>query len=177
MTYNVKRSANKFTAMNTNKNKYVSLNEAIAAAYKAHSTLSASNRNRFKQANINPPFNKLNIQEYQRMVKIKQGIPTVSNLIKKRQNVSQPSFARTTNTTGISAMRAKTLANAHTNMLTRRANLNAKNKALKESRGLYSGGKLNKLIGKFTVEPYLQRHYNRTPSNTITVRNRMKRFT
>lgn len=82
MNYNAKRLMNKFKNMNTNKNSYLSLQEAINAAMRSGSKLGQTNRNRFVKANIAAPFGKLNMQEYQRMAKMKRGMATVNSLRK-----------------------------------------------------------------------------------------------
>ena len=67
-----------------NKDDYVTINEAIRFAQsKGASGLGTINRNRFQKANIKSPYGKLDIQEYQRMAKMKRGIQSVSNLSKK----------------------------------------------------------------------------------------------
>jgi hypothetical protein len=205
MNYNAKRSANKFATMNTNRNTYLSLSEAIAAATKAGSILSSQNKNRFSKANISAPYGKLNIQEYQQMVKMKRGISTVANL---RQKMNQPpknikslptpgkltanrtSFLQHTkplnklynakrNGNMIKSQVAKTLANANKNEAARRANMHKRNANLRKSRNLYQGGKLNKRIGQFNLGPYQTPVYNTRPKNMpfgISVKNRMKKF-
>ena len=193
MNYNAKKSANKFASMNTNKNSYLTLEEAIAAAIKAGSTLSSENRNRFTKANVSAPFKKLNIQEYQKMVKMKKGISTVNNLRSKlnkpnNKNLPKPanspgklsankfsflqnkkpvakSYNANKNGASIASSRNKTLANANKNQAARIANLRKKNANLRKSRNLYSGGKLNERVAKFNGESYMQPSYNSKPKN------------
>lgn len=193
MNYNAKKSANKFASMNTNKNSYLTLDEAIAAAIKAGSKLSSANRNRFTKANVSAPFKKLDIQEYQRMVKMKKGISTLNNLrfkLNKPKNKTLPIPAISTgklsankfsflqnkkpvakpynakkNGAMIALSRNKTLSNANKNQAARIANMRKKNANLRKSRNLYSGGKLNERMGKFEIEPYMQPVYNSKPKN------------
>lgn len=193
MNYNAKRLSNKFTSMNTNKNKFLSLDEAIAAAIKQGSTLSKANRNRFSAANTTAPFGKLNMQEYQRMAKMKRGIATINNLrsilakpknvstlptppkigkldsskfnfLKKTNNVKK-SYNAKTNGVVIQKQSASTLANANKNAAKRRSNLRMKNAQLRKSRNLFSGGKLNNKIAQFEFAPYIAPVYNTRPKN------------
>lgn len=62
----------KFNMINTSKNGFITINEAIAAALKSGSTLSQANKNRFKLANVNSPYDKLSFGEYKRMVAAKK---------------------------------------------------------------------------------------------------------
>ena len=85
--YNTKKLQNKFTLINKNKDQFVSLQEAIDYALtQSKKGLSQTNKNRFKNANTRAPIGKLNLQEYQRMAKMKRGIATVENL---RSNIGK----------------------------------------------------------------------------------------
>ena len=199
MNYNAKRLMDKFKNMNTNKNTYLSLQEAINAALRSGSKgLGQSNKKRFHNANIKAPYGKLNMQEYQRMAKMKRGIATVNNLRKpkaipmptngprKHSTLQNPSTVRksynfASNGAMIKASHNKTLANANKNNAARRANLRSREANLKRSRNLYSGGKLYNRAAKFNFESYVSPVYNTRPKNMPkigqSVKNRARMFT
>jgi len=75
MKYNHLRLQNKFNDINTNKNKFMTLGEAVRYAKIQHPNgLRILNKQRFTHANTRTPFGMLNISEYLNMAKQKRGI-------------------------------------------------------------------------------------------------------
>jgi hypothetical protein len=123
MEYNALDLKRKFNNINVNKNKYITLEEAINFALKkSKSGLGPTNRNRFQKANIKYPYGKLDINEYQRMAKIKRGIQTVGNLRKM--------FNGGVNRETTAANRMKQLHNANSLIANLQANVGGGRKPL-----------------------------------------------
>ena len=81
MKYNPLRLQKKFDNINTNKNKFMTLKEAINyAKTQQPNGLRPLNKQRFTNANTRTPFDRLNISEYLNMARQKRGIVKNSNV-------------------------------------------------------------------------------------------------